>query len=184
VLSALLLSIGLALDATAAAAARGMAAPRVRIRDAALLAALAGVFQGGMAALGWAAGHGMGDYFAAVDHWVAFTVLMVLGGRAVWAGVHEPDEPRDPEHAFALTPLLILAVATSIDAMAAGVTVPLLSPPPVVTLTLIGAVSLALSFAGVYVGRAIGAWLGTRLEIVGGLVLCGIGTKILIEHLS
>lgn len=175
------------MDATAAAAARGLAAPRVRARDALLLAGLTGGFQGGMAAVGWLAGDALGAAFTRFDHWIAFGLLMILGVRTIIEGLRDTadgEEVADPAHAFALRTLLILAVATSIDALAAGVTVPLLAPPPAVTLALIGGVTFALVLPAVYLGRAVGARFGGGLELVGGVALCAIGVKILVEHLA
>lgn len=193
-LAAIVLAFALATDAAAAAAVRGLVAKRVRVRDALLVAALTGGFQAGMAALGWLGGRTLGEHFALVDHWIAFGVLAGLGLRAVIGALRggAPEErgeaPTDDAaaacDAFALGPLVLLAIATSIDALAAGVSVPLLAPAPAITLALIGGVTFALAAAATYVGRLAGARLGARLELLGGVALIAIGTKILVEHLG
>lgn len=184
-LSALVLALALSADATAVAAVRGLVAGHVRARDGLLLAGLFGGFQGGMAALGWLAGAELGARVARYDHWIAFVLLAGLGLRTLWAawrGDDDDDEvAADP---FALGPLLVMAVATSIDALAAGVTVPLMSPPPAVTLALIAGVTFGASLAAVELGRRLGARFRAGVEVVGGLALVGLGVKILVEHLG
>lgn len=188
-LAALILSLALAADATAVAAVRGLVATHVRMRDGLKLAGLFGGFQGGMAALGWAAGAGLGTRFARYDHWIAFVLLVGLGLRVLWEARRAGDDEgkgggpgsRDP---FALGPVLVMAVATSIDALAAGVTVPLLSPWPPVTLTLIAAVTFVASLAAVEFGRRLGARFRAGVEVIGGLALIGLGVNMLVEHLG
>ncbi len=191
-LSAVVLAFALAADAAAASAVRGLMAPHVRLRDALLIAVLTGGFQTGMAVLGWLGGRTLGAHFAQVDHWIAFVVLAGLGVRTLLAAFRERDEADGDDdddateaaraRAFALGPLVLLAVATSIDALAAGVSVPLLAPPPAITLALIGGVTFALAMAGTYLGRLAGARFGSNLELIGGVALIAIGTKILFEH--
>ncbi|MEZ4403929.1 MAG: manganese efflux pump [Kofleriaceae bacterium] len=185
-LSALLLAIGLAMDAAAASAVRGMMAPVVRRRDVALVAALTGGCQAGMAALGWLAGARLGDAVARYDHWVAFVILVALGGKAVWSALAPSDDAAAaPASApFAVRGLVILAMATSVDALAAGVTVPLLAVPGAVAIGLIGGVTALLAAIAVVIGRVIGRHLGGKLEVVGGLALIAIGTKLLVDGLA
>lgn len=180
-LAALLLAVGLAMDAAAASAVRGMVASKVRARDVLAIAALTGGFQAGMAALGWLAGAELGAVVARFDHWIAFAILSALGARAIWGALH-PDADAPPAAPFALTGLVVLALATSIDAAAAGVTIPLVPATPAVVLALIGGVTAVLAAIGVAVGRAVGSRLGGAPALVGGLALIAIGTKILIEH--
>ncbi len=184
VLSALILAIALAADAVAVAAVRGLAAPQVRRRDALLLAGLFGGFQGAMAALGWLGGAQLGATVARYDHWIAFSVLVGLGLRALWAAAGGDDDESTPTEAFAVGPLVLMAVATSIDALAAGVTLPLLSPWPPVTAIIIAAVTFVGSLAAVALGRQLGPRFRTRVEVIGGLALIAIGVQILVEHLT
>lgn len=188
VLAAVVLALGLSMDAAAAIAVRGLAATHVRPRDA-LLAAL---FVGGAHALtvtaGWQLGEVLGRSFEAYDHWVAFVLLVGLGLRSIVEAARargdSPGGALAAERAFAPGVLAVLAVATSIDGIAAGVSTPLLATPPGVTIAIIAGVTAAVTFAAAYLGRAMGARVGGRLGFLGGVALCAIGVKILIEHLG
>jgi manganese efflux pump family protein len=180
VLEALALSLALAMDATAVAAARGLAAGHVPGRDAVLLPLLFGGFQTGMAALGWLGGRWLGPTVARWDHWIAFAILAGLGARMIVEAMRDDDGEEGV--ADDLLTLVGLAIATSIDALAAGVTLPLVPASPALKLALIGVVTAALSAGGLYLGRRAGERLGPRLEIVGGLALVAIGVKILLDH--
>lgn len=119
-----------------------------------------------------------------VDHWIAFVLLVIIGGRMVRAGLSEaPDVPAEGGSLASGWALLTVAVATSIGAAAAGVTLPLLDQPVLFACAVIGVVTLILSTAGVLFGAVAGTLIGRRAELVGGIVLIGIGTKILIDHL-
>ena len=179
-LDAVLLAIALAMDATAVAAARG--AGGLGPGDAARLALVFGGFQGGMAALGWAGGAAAARSIAAWDHWLAFGVLAAIGLRMVIEAARGGDAP-DPAPLTARL-LLVLGVATSIDALAAGVTLPVLAVPPLLTVILIATVTAALAFAGAAAGTWIGARGGRALEAAGGLALIAIGARVLVEHLG
>lgn len=182
--SILLLAVGLAMDAMAVAAARGLAAPQAPWSDALRLALLFGAFQAGMPLLGWVAGARIGPWIAAWDHWIAFALLGGIGGKMLWEAFRGDEEASPEGGSFRLRALLVLAVATSIDALAVGVTLPLLRAPLLLTIATIGVTTALLSLAGVYAGRRFGARLGRRLDAFGGLVLIGIGARILVEHLS
>jgi manganese efflux pump family protein len=175
--SAVALAFGLAMDATAVSAARGLAAHRSR--EAIALPLLFGGFQAAMAALGWLAGRWAGRYIAAWDHWVAFGLLVAVGGKMLidaWRG----DD--DAAAAPATTWLAVgLALATSIDAAAAGLTLPLLPVAPWIALCLIGGITAACSAIGYLAGRFAGDRAGAKLEIIGGLVLIGIGVQLLLR---
>lgn len=179
-----LLAIGLAMDATAAAAARGLTARRITTRDVLLVAGLFGGFQALMPLLGWWLGLRLGPLVEAWDHWIAFGLLGALGGKMLWEarGSDEPKAEADGDP-FGVRLLLVLALATSIDAFAVGVTLPMLRAPLVTSLVTIGVVTAVLSAFGLFAGRRFGALLGRRLDVLGGLLLLGLGTKILIEHL-
>ncbi|HEX2687163.1 MAG TPA: manganese efflux pump MntP family protein [Kofleriaceae bacterium] len=179
--SAIALAFGLAMDATAVSAARGLAARDSR--EAVVLPLLFGSFQAGMAALGWLTGRWVGPYIAAWDHWVAFGLLVGIGGKML----HDAWRDRDgaePAPAPATTMLSLgLALATSIDAAAAGLTLPLVPVASWIALVLIGTVTTACSAAGYIAGRAAGKHVGPTLEILGGLVLIGIGVRLLVSSL-
>lgn len=183
-LAALGLALGLAMDATAVAAVQGLAGRETR--RGLRLALLFGGFQAGMAALGWLGGRTLGDTFAAWDHWLAFGLLLLLGAKMLWEARggddHDDglgDKPR-PQAPWRLD--LTLAVATSIDALAAGVTLPLVAPPAL-ALVAIGVVTALASLTAYAFAMRLGSRTGARLNALGGVVLIAMGTKILIEHL-
>jgi len=178
VLSALALAFGLAMDATAVCSARALGAGAKR--ELAILPLLFGAFQAAMAALGWLGGHAARAYIAQWDHWIAGGLLILVGLHMfVEAWQHEDGDEQRPG-----TPLLYLglAIATSIDAAAAGLTLPLIPVAPWLVLTLIGVVTSGCCVFGYAAGRALGARIGPKLGIVGGLVLIGIAIDILIRQ--
>lgn len=179
----LVLAFGLAIDATAVSAARGIAVPTLRFRHVFLVAAFFGGFQALMPFLGYLAGKQMGPHVQAWDHWIAFTLLSTIGAKMLWEARHPSSESRPAGDPFALGVMLLLAVATSIDAFAAGITLPLLNAPFALSLVTIGLLTALMSSLGLLAGRRFGALLGPRLEIFGGLVLIGLGVKILADHL-
>jgi manganese efflux pump family protein len=181
----LALAVGLAMDATAVAAARGLAAPAVRLRHAAMVAALFGVAQAAMPLLGWLLGSLIGPLVSAWDHWIAFALLSATGAKMLWEarGTESEKDPARGGDPFRLRVIVALAIATSIDAFAVGVTLPMLGAPLVLSLLTIGVTTALLSGLAVFLGRRFGAYFGRRLDALGGLVLIGLGVKILIAHL-
>jgi len=175
------------MDATAVAAARGLATPRIQLRHMLLVAGFFGGFQALMPLLGWLLGSQIGPWVRAWDHWIVFVLLGALGVRMLRearAGEPEAAGARvESADAFRWRVMLALAIATSIDAFAAGITLPLLDAPLVVSLTTIGVTTALLSVLGLLAGRRFGAALGPRLDALGGLMLIALGTKTLIEHL-
>jgi putative Mn2+ efflux pump MntP len=194
VMSLLLLALGLAMDAMAVSIASALAAPRVRVRDALLLAFMFGLFQALMPVIGWAVGAQFTKVIADWDHWLAFVLLGGIGAKMLHEALTHhhlavPDAPKEgppsPErNPFHLGRLLLMALATSIDALAAGVTLPVLEVRLMTAAAVIGGVTLALCLLGVSVGRRFGEPLEGKLDILGGLVLIGLGVKTLLEHLS
>ncbi len=180
-----LLAVGLAMDATAVALTTGFSAPRVRWRDALLLASLFGFFQGLMPAVGWLLGTRFARYISDWDHWLAFALLAVIGGKMIHEGLKPKEDTvarrSDPFH---LRPLLILSVATSIDALAAGITLPVMDLPLLLATSVIAAVTFLLSLAAVFAGRRFGDALGGKLDVVGGVILIVIGARTVYEHLA
>jgi len=189
----LLLALGLAMDATAVSVASAVAAPRVRARDALLLALLFGCFQALMPTLGWVVGAQFADAISAWDHWLAFVLLGGIGAKMLHEAYthHHPgegdlrkaDEASTGRSPFHPGRLVIMAVATSIDALAAGVTLPVLDINIAMAVAIIGVVTFVLCLLGVSVGRRFGEALEGKLDILGGLVLIGLGVKTLLEHL-
>jgi putative Mn2+ efflux pump MntP len=180
VLPALILAVALAMDATAVAAARGLT--RAHRREVVVLPLLFGGFQAGMAALGWVGGRVAIRWVEAWDHWIAFGLLAFLGGRMIVTAIRGGGDGGAATGGD-VGGLLLLAIATSIDAFAAGLTLDLVGAPPAVTLALIGGVTAVLSAAGYLAGRRLGDRAGAGLELVGGVALIAIGAKILVDHL-
>ena len=176
-IAALLLAFALAMDAFAVALTQG-ARFRPGWAGGAAIALTFGVFQAVMPLAGWVIGAVALIYVEAIDHWIAFGLLTFLGIRML--GGHVGDE----EAARALTgrALLIAGVATSIDALAAGITLPTLDVSPWLAVALIGLVTFAMSGAGVALGRRAGDHMGEWAERAGGVILIGLGAKILAEH--
>lgn len=186
-LDLLVLAVALAVDATAACA--GLGASQRSLRPVIAGALLFGAFQAGMAGLGAWGGAAMASWASAWDHWIAFALLSAIGGKAVhgaWSGRQGPGDAAAEDTAgdAGAALLLTLAFATSVDALAAGVTLPMLPVAPVVSAMVIGVVTVIGSAIGGAVGRRLGAQLGWRIEAAGGLVLVGLGLKILAEHLG
>lgn len=172
------LSVGLAMDATAVAATRGLTASRARVREGLLLALTFGAFQGAMTLGGWALGRVLGRWIEDWDHWIAFGLLVLIGGTMLHEA-YASDGESDPPPLTVLS-LFGLGLATSIDAFAAGVTLPTIGAPVATSVLAIGATTAVLSGLGFAAGRTLGAALGRRLDAVGGVVLVLLGLKILL----
>lgn len=179
-LDLVVLAIALAIDAAAVAASLGAARQPIAVLLGA--AGLFGVFQALMSGAGALGGEWLVAVAAAWDHWIAFGLLAAVGGRMLLPGDDEEDEAVEGAR-VSLHTLVVLAVATSIDALAAGVSLPVLADPIVLSLVTIGAVTLGLAAVAAAVGRTVGAGLGPYVERIGGVVLIGLGLKILVEHL-
>jgi manganese efflux pump family protein len=178
-----LLAVGLAMDATAAAATRGSAAQGYRAKELLKVALLFGGAQAIMPLAGAGVGERFGPYVAAFDHWIAFFVLGAIGAKMLHESWSQHTSPKDAS-GFGWRVLLGLALATSIDAFAVGLTLPMLNAPLVLSVVTIGLVTALLSGVGVAVGHRFGALLGPRLDAFGGVVLILLGLKILVEHLT
>ncbi len=178
-----LIAVSLALDAFAVSVSSGISIPGFGGRQAVKMGVWFGGFQFAMPLIGWFLGSSVSQYIEAVDHWVAFGLLALIGGRMVWgalkAGAGEEEEaPPD----LSARRLCLLAIATSIDALAVGVSMAFMKVDILVSALVIGVVAFGLSVVGGLVGKRLGALFQRRAELVGGLVLVGIGIKILAEH--
>ena len=180
-----LISLGLAMDAFAVAIGSGVALKKVKLHDALLVATFFGGFQLFMPLLGWMAGLGIREAISSVDHWIAFLLLGFIGGKMIHESIYEEEgvEEAKPSNPRNLYILLGLAVATSIDALAVGLSVSLLQSSIVGLAVVIGIVTFVLSFAGVYIGNRLGSFCEKQVTILGGGILIGIGVKILLENL-
>lgn len=176
-IAALLLALALAMDAFAVALTQG-ARFRPGWGGGLAIALTFGVFQAGMPLIGWGIGAVAFGYIEAVDHWIAFGLLSFLGARML--GGHVGEE--EAAHVLTGKALMVAGVATSIDALAAGITLPTLAVAPMIAVALIGLVTFAMSGAGVALGRVAGDRWGAWAERAGGVILIALGCKILAEH--
>jgi manganese efflux pump family protein len=178
-----LIAIGLAMDCFAVSLGVGTAGTAVGARPTFRLFFHFGLFQAGMTLLGWLAGKTVVTYIASIDHWVAFGLLLFVGVRMLHGGLRkDTDSPSIPDPSRGLT-LVMLSVATSIDALAVGLSLALLSVNVFWAALLIGLVSAVLSLVGLLLGNQLGIRFGKSMEVVGGLILIGIGLRVLITHL-
>lgn len=185
-LEVLLLAVGLAMDASAVAAARGAQVRSLASRDFVLLPLLFGGFQAGMALLGWLGTSRVLHIIDRWDHYLAFALLVAIGGKMLleaWRHGDAGDQAAETPQRGLMTDLS-LAIATSLDAAAAGVSLPSLAAPPALSLLLIGAVTLGLSAGAFLIGCRVGARLGRAATALGGLVLIGIATRLLWSALA
>jgi manganese efflux pump family protein len=181
--TALLLALGLSMDAVAVSICAGISRPGEPFVRALRMPVIFGLFQALMPLLGWLGGSTVVSLIADWDHWIAFALLAAIGGKMLWEAWHgDGDCPTgDP---FAWGRLCVLAVATSIDALAAGLSIAFIGLPPLVSIVVIGMVTTVLCLPAVRLGSRLGARWARRAEVVGGLVLIGIGVKIVFDHLS
>lgn len=178
-----LIGVGLSMDAFAAAVCKGLGMRTMRWRQGAVIALLFGGFQAAMPLLGWVLGRQFESYITSIDHWIAFLLLGYIGGKMLWDALHE-EESSPASGRFDLRELVMLAVATSIDALAVGVTFAFLQVSILPAVGLIGCTTFVLSLAGVWIGHRFGSRLKSRATLAGGVILCLIGLKILLEHLG
>ena len=176
----LLIAVGLSMDAFAVAIGKGLSMKRLSLAQAGVIAVFFGGFQALMPALGWLVGAQLERFVAAASGWIAFGLLAFIGAKMIWDTFHESDDEDTREFKLDMRELLVLAIATSIDALAAGVAFAILDVDIVFTVTVIGAITFAFSFAGVAIGHAFGSRWEKPSTIAGGLVLIAIGVKILI----
>lgn len=183
--STALLALAMSTDAFAAAVGKGTALQKPRWSEALRTGAIFGVIEAITPVVGWALGLAAADYVKTWDHWIAFTLLLVLGGRMIWAAALKPEEEeaeKPRRHGFWL--LAATGFATSIDAMAVGVGLAFLNVGILPVAAAIGFTTFAMVTIGVMVGRVLGSVVGRWAEAAGGILLMGIGTAILYEHLT
>ena len=180
------IAVGLSMDAFAVSLSAGVVLPRVTGRHLFRFAFHFGLFQLLMPLLGWSLGKLVVDYVSHVDHWIAFGLLSFVGGKMIFEAFErntgKQEDPKDPTRGWSL---VLLSVATSIDALAVGLSIACLDPKQNILYpaAAIGAVCATISAGGMLLGKRVGALLGKRAEFFGGLVLIGIGVKVLVDHL-
>jgi len=181
IITIILIAFGLSMDAFAVAVASGVAARRMPLNGALKMAAFFGGAQAIMPVIGWVCGVSLRSRISAVDHWIAFALLTMVGLKMIWEARHEEDLIGRALPGTAV--LFILALATSVDALVVGFSLSALNIEIWTPAAVIGAVTFLLSLGGVYVGKRVGHFCEKYIEIIGGLILIGIGVEILIKHL-
>ena len=176
-----MIAVALAMDAFAVAVASGITIKHLRVHHAFTIAASFGLFQAFMPLIGWLGGLGLRKCIGCADHWIAFGLLTAIGAKMIYESfkmdaVEKKTDPLD------IHVLFVLSVATSLDALAAGISFAVLDVSIVTPVLVIGAITFALSFAGVWIGERFGHFFERRIELVAGLILIGIGIKILLSH--
>jgi len=200
ILSIALIAVGLSMDAFAISVTNGIIIKNLKIGHAIKIALYFGVSQALMPLAGWLAGYQFKDYITSVDHWIAFVLLAFIGGKMVWEAYCEKDKQAENvdgmcevavstqgtvnENPLRMGRLLVLAVATSIDAFAVGISFAFLRASIIWAATVIGMITFLICFTGVFIGNKFGGLLKKKAEIVGGLILICIGLKIVFEHMG
>lgn len=178
----LLIAVGLSMDAFAVSVGKGLGMRRIDYRTSFALAISFGAFQALMPVLGWFLASSFAGYIKSVDHWIAFLLLAFVGGKMLLDAIRgEQEDVGDATVGFG--ELMMLSIATSIDALAIGITFAALDVAPMPAVVIIGVTTFALSLAGVVIGNRFGAAYERPAGFVGGIILVGIGVKVLVEHL-
>ena len=177
----LLIAVGLSMDAFAVSVCKGLSVKKVGVKHAALAGLYFGGFQFLMPVIGYLLGFRFESVIETVDHWVAFVLLAFIGGNMIKESFGKAEELNDD---FGVKTMLLMAIATSIDALAVGVTFAFLEVQILPAAGLIGVTTFLLSFAGIYIGNVFGARYKSKAELAGGIILVLIGLKILLEHLG
>lgn len=180
-----LIAVGLSMDAFAVSICKGLKMQRFNVRHAGVIALAFGGFQALMPVIGWFLGKQFESYITGIDHWIAFALLAVIGGKmAVESFKKEEEDSSKENEKLDVKELLVLAVATSIDALAVGITFAFLQVSIVPAVSLIGVITFVFSAVGVFIGHKFGAKFKSKAELAGGIILILIGLKILLEHLG
>lgn len=178
----IVIAVGLAMDAFVVSIVSGGAYKQLHVRHALRMALFFGAFQAIMPLIGSLAGLTLKDYILDWDHWIAFGLLSAVGAKMIYESfkIKSVEENLDPTNIIVL---LVLSVATSIDALAVGITLSLIVGSIIMAVIIIGLVTFVLSYLGVQIGKRFGHFFESRIEALGGVILIAIGTKILFEHL-
>jgi putative Mn2+ efflux pump MntP len=181
-LEIILVAISLAMDCFAVSVAGGALVKKPRLGNALKIGGFFGGFQALMPLIGWGIGFGFKRYIENFDHWIAFALLLGIGLKMIIESFKKAEDKKE-KNILANYTLLILAVATSIDALIIGLGISIFRVPVAYSVLIIGFFAFLLSVIGYFIGHKVGKFLKNRVELIGGIVLIGIGAKILIEHL-
>lgn len=177
----LFISIGLAMDAFAVSVCKGLSTKKLELKHSLICGGYFGFFQGFMPFVGYILGVQFKDKIESIDHWIAFILLLLIGINMIKESF-DNDEDCDPD--FSLKAMIPLAIATSIDALAIGVTFAFFNVNIIYAIVIIGITTFIISMVGVKIGHIFGSKYKSKAEIVGGMILIIMGTKILLEHLG
>lgn len=180
-LSLFLIAVGLSMDAFAVSVCKGLATPKYKLKYSMICGAWFGGFQALMPTVGYLLGVNFKKYITAIDHWIAFVLLALIGFNMIREALKNDDDGADPS--FTAKSMLLLAIATSIDALAIGITFAFLDVNIVAAVLFIGVCTFVISAAGVKIGSVFGTRFKSKAEIAGGAILIILGLRILIEHL-
>ncbi len=180
-ITTIFIALGLAMDAFAVSVTTGLHVEEHRIKRGVIVALSFGFFQGFMPVIGWLAGLTLKDLITGVDHWIAFGLLFFIGVKMIYESFAIGKE--HTERCFNGYIVLLLSLATSIDALAVGLSFAFLQVSIIAPVIIIAVITTVLSLGGFFAGQKLGHVFENKIEIVGGLVLIGIGIKILVEHL-
>lgn len=183
IIQSILLGVALAMDAFSVSLTDGIILGKPRLRDAVKIAFFFGAFQFIMPVLGYLAGSTFAGVIEAFDHWVAFALLVIIGAKMILEAVCPKGDEPEADNPLSIHTLFVLAVATSIDALAVGVTFATIATPVILSSAIIGAVTFCICISGVFLGGKCGNFAGRHAGEVGGAILILIGIKILAEHL-
>ena len=182
IISIIFIAFGLAMDAFAVSIFSGITIKNLKIKHALKIALFFGLFQAFMPVIGWLSGVSLKKYISGIDHWIVFILLLIIGIKMIYESFQiKPDDQKI--NPLAVYTLLILSIATSIDALAVGISFAFLEISIIAPVIVIGIITFLLSFSGVLIGDKGRHFFENRIEIVGGIILIGIGIKILLEHL-
>lgn len=187
ILEIFLIGLGVSADAFAVSMCKGVEMKKFILKYALLIALFFGGFQMLMPIIGWAAGTLFEKYITEFDHWIAFGLLLFLGGKMIYDGIFDKDDNKDGEEKpmkLGFFTLLVMAIATSIDALAVGVTFAFLKVNVWIAVSIIGATTFSFSLVGVGIGVKVGDKFKNKAEILGGVILILLGVKILLEHIG
>lgn len=183
-LSLFILAAALSMDAFAVSVCKGLAMKRVSVKNALIIGLWFGGFQALMPAIGYLLGTQFNQYITSIDHWIAFVLLSFIGISMIKEAISTKDEEEETNSSLSVKTMFLLAVATSIDALAVGVTFAFLKVQIIPAVSFIGTITFLLSIVGVKVGNVFGTRYKAKAEIAGGIILILIGVKILLEHLA
>jgi len=183
-LTLLFIAIGLSFDTFAVSVSTGLMVCEIRFWQAVRVAFILALFQGIMPCIGWLFGSQIAHFIADYDHWIAFVLLAILGGKMIWESFEKEDTTKKNCNPLKLSLVVGMAIATSIDALVVGVSFAFLKMNILWAAVVIGTITFLVAMLGMLFGKKIGTKLGKKMEIIGGLMLIAIGLKILFEYIG